>query len=120
ETELQIVLNQSFKPEFLNRIDDIVIFNRISRELMLQIVDRELTKTKKALSDNKHIQLNVSDKVKSQLAEEGYDPSFGARPLRRLMQSKILNPLSQEIVSGNIQEGSVVMVESKDGQIIFA
>lgn len=119
EAELNAVLSRSFRPEFLNRIDDIVIFNRISKELMRQIVDRELEKTSRQLSENKNISIQIADEVRSDLAEAGYDPAFGARPLRRLIQSKILNPLAQNIVDGKVAEGDSVRVKKENDRYVF-
>lgn len=119
EDDLQVLLRQSFRPEFLNRIDDTIIFNRIDETAMIEIVERELAKVTQGLHDNKDITLKVADEVKQWLASEGYDPSFGARPLRRLIQRRLLNPLAREIVAGSFQNGDHVHVRLADGNVTF-
>jgi len=111
-------LRKEFRPEFLNRIDDIIIFNRLSQERMSEIVQIQLEEVTKHLKESKNIQLNFNDKVKKLLAEQGYDPSFGARPLKRLIQIKILDQLALAIIDGKINDGAKVDVSvGSDGGI---
>lgn len=119
EPEMLDILRQTFRPEFLNRIDDIVIFNRISQHAMREIVDVQLERVVKQIADSKQIELSLDDEVKSLLAKDGYDPIFGARPLKRLIQNKILNPLAVEIIEGRIKEGQTIKVVCPDGKIKF-
>lgn len=119
EPEMLDILRQTFRPEFLNRIDDIVIFNRISQHAMREIVDVQLERVVKQIADSKQISLSLDDEVKNLLAKEGYDPTFGARPLKRLIQNKILNPLAVEIIEGRIKEGQTIKVVCPDGKIKF-
>lgn len=119
EQKLTELLRTQFRPEFLNRIDDTVIFDRISKHDMAAIVDVQLARVVEHLQDNKDITLSVSDDFKQQLAEEGYDPAFGARPLKRLIQKKLLDPLAFEIISGNITTGQSVQASSQNGKARF-
>lgn len=119
ETSLRQVLRTHFKPEFLNRIDDIVIFDRISRENMGKIVEVQLAKIIKQIKTSKDISLEISPAVNKLLAEDGYDPIFGARPLKRLIQTKILDPLALEIIEGKVKEGQVVKAIPKSEKITF-
>jgi ATP-dependent Clp protease ATP-binding subunit ClpB len=120
ESDLQAILRRSFRPEFLNRIDDTIVFNRIDENAMTEIVNRELDKIIKSLQESKDITLDVADEVKQQLASEGYDPSFGARPLRRLIQRELLNPLAREIVTGSFQDGSHLRAQMAGGKVAFS
>lgn len=119
ESNLQAILRQSFRPEFLNRIDDTIVFNRIDEQAMIEIVNRELDKVVRSLHETKNIQLDVADDVKQQLTHEGYDPSFGARPLRRLIQRQLLNPLARDIVAGTFQEGAHIHAQIVHGSVAF-
>ena len=119
EQKLTDMLRTQFRPEFLNRIDDTVIFDRISKGDMAAIVDVQLERVTQHLQDNKDITLTIDDSVRQQLAEEGYDPAFGARPLKRLIQKQLLNPLALEIINGRIAAGQRVLAEGKRGSIQF-
>ncbi len=103
-------LRESFRPEFINRIDDIVIFNYLSREDIEKIVDLELNKVSLRLIQ-KGIKIKVSEKAKEKLAEQGFDSNLGARPLKRVIQKKVLNPLALKIVTGQVSEGEEVRVD---------
>lgn len=119
ENDMLQVLRGHFRPEFLNRIDDIVIFNRIREDAMASIVDVQLARIGAMVQDAKDISLTFSDEVRDMLARDGYDPSFGARPLKRLIQKRILDPLALEIIDGHINEGDRVTVDSDDGKVTF-
>ena len=106
-----------FRPEFLNRIDSTVVFHSLSREHILSIVSLQLKEVEKQLQD-KHISLEVTDEAKVHLAEKGYDPDFGARPLRRLIQDVVEDQLSEEILGGRLKEGDVAHVDIEDGEIV--
>ncbi len=110
------LLRQSFKPEFLNRIDDTVVFHALKPEHLTKIVDVQLARVQDRLKD-KHITLEVSAAAKKLLVEKGYDPSFGARPLKRLIQDVILNKLALQILEGAVKEESTVKVGVKEGEI---
>ncbi|BDZ60494.1 chaperone protein ClpB [Demequina sediminis] len=108
ERDLQAVLRRAFRPEFLNRLDDVVIFDRIDPAAMEGIVDTELTKTVARLAEAKEIALTVTPELRAALARDGFDPAFGARPLKRLIQTRLLNALAKEIVDGHVGEGDAV------------
>ncbi len=115
--EVHEVLKRHFRPEFLNRIDDVVIFESLTLEEIVQIVDLQLADLEKRLADRK-ITLKVSKKAKEHLAKHGFDPHFGARPLKRYIQQHIENPLALMLVEGKLKEGGEVKVEEKEGRIV--
>lgn len=107
------ILKNHFKLEFLNRIDEIVLFRSLTPEALEKIVDLELTKVEKRLN-NKNITVKVSAKIKKLLAEKGYDIAYGARPLKRIIQTMILDELALEIIAGKIKEGDKVKIELEE------
>jgi ATP-dependent Clp protease ATP-binding subunit ClpB len=111
-------LRQHFRPEFLNRVDEIIIFDRLSEDDLKKIVEIQLRRLTKRLEQQK-ITLEVSDSAKELLAREGYDPVYGARPLRRTIQKEILDPLSIQILEGKFHEGQRIRVDVKDGALEF-
>jgi ATP-dependent Clp protease ATP-binding subunit ClpB len=104
------LLKASFRPEFLNRIDETVIFNRLGQGEIAKIVDIQLERLQKRLEDRK-IKLKVTESARSFLAERGYDPLFGARPLKRTIQAELENPLARRIIAGQFKEGDTVTVD---------
>jgi len=110
-------LHSQFRPEFLNRVDEIVIFRKLGIEQIKQIVEIQLTRVVKRLADQ-HIALTVTDAAKLLLAREGYDPVFGARPLKRTIQRNLLDALSLEILAGKFKDGDRVKVDAtkQDGE----
>ena len=113
------MLKAQFKPEFLNRIDETVIFNRLGEEEIQKIVEIQLQGLKRRLLDRK-ITLDVPDTVKLRLAEQGFDPLYGARPLKRVIQNEISNKLAREIIAGTIVDGAAIQAVLKDGAVVFA
>jgi ATP-dependent Clp protease ATP-binding subunit ClpB len=111
-------LRTHFRPEFLNRVDEIIIFDRLSEEDLKKIVEIQLGRLSKRLEQQK-ITLKLSDSAKGLLAREGYDPVYGARPLRRTIQKEILDPLSIDILEGKVREGQTVYVDAKNGALEF-
>ena len=111
-------LKENFRPEFLNRIDEIVIFNYLGKPEIKKIVDLELDKVENRLKSKK-IKLKVSERLKELLAEKGFDPNLGARPLKRTIQKLILDPLSLKIISDEIKEGDNVFADISGEEIIF-
>src|SRR5438874_12463643 len=105
-------LREQFRPEFLNRIDEVVIFKQLSRTQLREIVDLQLRKLLKRLED-RHITLEVTDDAKDFLANEGFDPVYGARPLKRVVQRRLLDRLAVEMLAGNIKDGDTVRVDAK-------
>ena len=118
EQKITEALRANFKPEFLNRIDETIIFHNLTIDQIGEIVDIQVKKLGIRLADM-NINLVLSDSAKSLLAKEGYDPSYGARPLKRAIQRHLENPLSMEILKGNIQKGSSIRADVKDDVICF-
>jgi ATP-dependent Clp protease ATP-binding subunit ClpB len=111
-------LRAHFRPEFLNRVDEIIIFDRLSEDDLKKIVEIQLRHLTKRLEQQK-ITLELSESAKALLAREGYDPVYGARPLRRVIQKEILDPLSIDILEGKVREGQTVKVDMKDSKLVF-
>ena len=112
-------LNQRFPPEFLNRVDETIIFRSLSMEDLVQIVSIQLGRLRELLAERK-VDLEVSDAAKRYLAEVGYDPVYGARPLKRTIQREMQDPLAVGILQGEFTEGDRIQVDSKDGKLTFA
>ncbi len=112
-------LRQHFRPEFINRVDEIIIFDRLTDGDLKKIVEIQLLRLTKRL-ENKKITLELSDAAKELVAHEGYDPVYGARPLKRAIQKQILDPLSLQILAGKFHEGQTIRVDAKDGKMAFA
>jgi ATP-dependent Clp protease ATP-binding subunit ClpB len=112
------VLRYNFRPEFLNRLDDIIIFHALDRDQIKSIVDIQIERLNKRLAENKLL-LELTDGARSMLAGEGFDPAYGARPLKRAIQRLIENPLALEILGGKFQPGDVVSVESQGDHLAF-
>jgi len=104
------VLRNHFRPEFLNRVDEIILFHPLSKEDIRQIVELQIRQVQKRLDERK-IKLTLTDRAKDLLAEEGYDPTYGARPLKRVIQRRIVDPLAMQILSKGIEENSEVIID---------
>jgi ATP-dependent Clp protease ATP-binding subunit ClpB len=116
-----LVLNElkaTFRPEFLNRIDETIVFNQLSEKVISKIVKIQLQDLNKILA-NKKIRLDISDYAVEYLSKKGYEPQFGARPIKRLMQKEILNGLSKELLEDKIKEGDNILIDSFDENIVF-
>jgi ATP-dependent Clp protease ATP-binding subunit ClpB len=111
-------LRRSFRPEFLNRVDDIVVFDSLGREELAKIVDLQVQALSKLVAQ-RGLTLDVTDAAKAELVELGYDPSYGARPLKRVIQQRIQNPLALELLAGHFGEGDTVRVDYRDGRFAF-
>jgi ATP-dependent Clp protease ATP-binding subunit ClpB len=107
-----------FRPEFLNRLDDILVFSQLSPEVMPIIVDIQLRKLQELLQE-RQIELEVKEEAKQLLAEEGFNPLYGARPLKRVIQARLQDYLAEEIISGAIQEDQTVVVTAAEGEFVF-
>lgn len=119
EREVRKILESHFKPEFLNRIDEIIIFKPLTKEVIFRIVDLQIGLLRQRLQDKK-IDLIIRDKAKEVLAERGFDPVYGARPLKRTIQKEIQNPLAMKILAGEFREGDTVVIDvSKEGEFVF-
>ncbi|MBU2566392.1 ATP-dependent chaperone ClpB [Patescibacteria group bacterium] len=112
------LLKETFRPEFLNRIDASIVFKALTRDDLIKIVDLQLEKVTKRLLDKK-IVVEFTESCKKYIADLGYDPAFGARPLKRVIQDKILDELSMRIIEGKLQEGSGISIDFKVGKIQF-
>jgi len=111
-------LKSFFKPEFLNRVDEIIIFHPLNKELLMKIVDIQINRMKRYLRD-KHIDLVLTERAKAYLAEIGYDPVYGARPLKRAIQKEILNPLATKLLDGTFREGDVIEADVEEDRVVF-
>ncbi len=112
-------LRQHFRPEFLNRLDDVVIFHPLGEAQIGAIVDLQLAQVETRLQDRR-VRLKVSDAARQLLAKEGFDPAFGARPLKRTIQRLVVDPLTSRLLAGEVADGSTVEVGAKDGQIVLS
>lgn len=111
-------LREHFRPEFLNRIDEIIIFDRLQPEDLKQIIKIQLARVSKRLAA-RGLKMDLSDAAAELVASHGYDPIYGARPLKRAIQHDILDPLSMAILAGSFPEGSTIHVDVHDGKIAF-
>jgi len=118
EEKIRESLKASFRPEFLNRIDEIIIFNNLTKEHLKEIVEIQLGSLRNRLSERK-MNIELTDSAKEHLIKKGYDPVYGARPLKRVIQKEIQNPLANRILAGDFKEGQKIKVEAKDGKLVF-
>ena len=107
-----------FKPEFLNRVDEVIIFNPLSKELLKQIVEIQVNRMKRFIKD-KNIDIELTDRAKEYFAEVGFDPVYGARPLKRVLQKMILNELARKILDGTFTDCDIVEVDYENEKIVF-
>ncbi|MEO9893008.1 ATP-dependent chaperone ClpB [Aurantibacter sp.] len=112
------LLKQSVRPEFLNRIDDIIMFTPLNKENIAEIVRLQIDQLKKMLS-KQHITIDATEDAIKYLAEKGYDPQYGARPIKRVIQKDVLNNLSKELLKGVIKSESIVLIDSFDDELVF-
>jgi ATP-dependent Clp protease ATP-binding subunit ClpB len=113
------VVKSAFRPEFLNRIDEIILFHRLRRAEMGAIVDIQLARLRTLLADRK-IVIDLDDDAVRWLADKGYDPVYGARPLKRAIQKHLQDPLAEKILSGGIADGSIVKVTAGSDRLLFS
>lgn len=118
KTDVLGLLKASIRPEFLNRIDDIVMFTPLSKENITQIVRLQLNALKKLVAEQ-NITIDATDEAVAFLAKKGYDPQYGARPVKRIIQKEVLNNLSKEILSGKVTTDSIVLIDSFDDKLVF-
>jgi ATP-dependent Clp protease ATP-binding subunit ClpC len=119
KAEVERALRQTFRPELLNRIDEIIVFDPLTEEDLKAIVELLLNDVRERLAERK-VELELSDAAKAQLVQEGYDPVYGARPLRRTIERRVANPLSRKILEGEFREGETAVVDYVDAEFIFA
>jgi ATP-dependent Clp protease ATP-binding subunit ClpB len=111
-------LSHLFRPEFLNRVDEIITFHRLNQEQLKKIVDIQLAGLRTRLAE-RHIELVLSDAARQRLVEVGYDPAFGARPLKRAIQKEVETPLARKLVAGEIRDGQKVLVNERNHEMVF-
>ena len=113
-------LKRTFRPEFLNRIDEIIVFHALNKEHLREIIGIMLARLKEELEE-RGVMIEFTDKAKDVLTDKGYDPDYGARPLRRAIQRLVENPLSEEMLKGAFEEGDVIVVEADEAgeELVF-
>ncbi len=116
--EVMALVKANFRPEFLNRVDEIILFHRLRREQMGAIVDIQLERLRQLLEPRK-ITLDLSDAARARVAERGYDPAYGARPLKRVIQKDIQDPLAERLLAGDFKDGDAIRVDVDDGELTF-
>jgi ATP-dependent Clp protease ATP-binding subunit ClpB len=117
-TQVMDVVKASFRPEFLNRVDEIILFHRLKREQMGAIVDIQVARLQKLLDERK-IEIELTKDARAWLAEKGYEPAFGARPLKRVIQKSVQDPLAEKLLAGDIKDGDKVRVAATGGALSF-
>jgi ATP-dependent Clp protease ATP-binding subunit ClpB len=110
-------MRTKFRPEFLNRIDEIILFHRLRRDQMASIVDIQIARLQKLLADRK-LKLELDDAARTWLANRGYDPAYGARPLKRVIQKSVQDPLAEQILAGRVRAGDTVRITVRDGSLL--
>ena len=111
-------MRDHFRPEFLNRIDEIVVFEALGREQLAEIAELQLERLRARLAERK-LSLELTDAARDVLAEAGWDPTYGARPLKRALQRLVENPLAQRLLEGEFAEGDTIRVDAQDGELVF-
>jgi len=119
EARVQDALRTQFRPEFLNRIDDVVVFHRLERDDLRQVVDIQVSRLAKVLAQ-RELGLDVTDAARDRLAAEGYDPVYGARPLKRLLQTEVQNEIARRVLAGELVSGDTVVVDVRADAFTFA
>jgi ATP-dependent Clp protease ATP-binding subunit ClpB len=114
--EVMIELRRSFRPEFLNRVDDVVLFKPLTLDEIKQIVVLQADELRKRLHDRR-IDLKITDTAREFIAQKGFDPVFGARPLKRFLQHELETRIGREIIRGEVLDGATITVDLKDGQL---
>jgi ATP-dependent Clp protease ATP-binding subunit ClpB len=112
-------MHQHFRPEFLNRVDEIVIFHRLEREHLREIADIQLHHVRQLLA-RRNVTLALTEAAADLLINEGYDPVYGARPLKRVLQRRLVDPLAMQLIQGDIREGDHIVVDVENGELAFS
>jgi len=118
EAHVKDVLKKTFKPEFLNRIDEVIVFHMLNRDHLKKIVDIQLDYLNERLKDHK-MELEFTDEAKDQIMDQGYDPAYGARPLKRTIQQQIENPLAMELLAGKFADGDKIRIDANGHGFVF-
>jgi ATP-dependent Clp protease ATP-binding subunit ClpB len=111
-------MREIFRPEFLNRIDEIVVFESLTRDQLSEIVELQLARLRTRLAE-RGLSLELTDAAKEVVTEAGWDPTYGARPLKRALQRLVENPLALRLLEGDFAEGETVLVHARDGELVF-
>ncbi len=117
--EVMDVVKATFRPEFLNRVDETILFHRLRREEMGAIVDIQMVRLSALLAERK-VTIELGDDARKWLADKGYDPAYGARPLKRVIQKHVQDPLAEKILAGEIVDGQVISVSAASDRLLFA
>jgi ATP-dependent Clp protease ATP-binding subunit ClpB len=118
ERRVQEALREHFRPEFLNRVDDVIVFHSLTRADIRRIVDIQVASLRKLLAE-RQLDLTLTDAARDALADEGYDPHFGARPLKRAIQRRLQNPLAMKLLAGEFKPGGTIEADVERGEIVF-
>jgi ATP-dependent Clp protease ATP-binding subunit ClpB len=118
KTVVMEIVGQHFRPEFINRVDDVVVFHPLEQEQIRAIAEIQLAQLRARLAE-RDIKMTLSDEALDLIASEGFDPVYGARPLKRVIQHQIENPLAQDLLAGNFNAGDTVNVEVEGEQLVF-
>jgi ATP-dependent Clp protease ATP-binding subunit ClpB len=118
EEQVMAALRAEFRPEFLNRIDEIVLFHRLGKEQLRQILDVQLRRVRELLA-GRNVTMALTDAAADYLTSEGYDPSYGARPLKRVLAKQVIDPLALKLLEGDVRDGDHVVIDTKDGLLVF-
>jgi ATP-dependent Clp protease ATP-binding subunit ClpB len=118
EPQVMEIVRSHFRPEFLNRLDEVILFHRLGQAHMAPIVDIQVSRVDKLLADRK-IVLDLTDAARAWLGRVGYDPVYGARPLKRAVQRYLQDPLADMILRGEVKDGSTVKVDEGDGKLVL-
>jgi ATP-dependent Clp protease ATP-binding subunit ClpB len=113
-----VALREHFRPEFLNRIDEMVFFHRLESEHIRQIAEIQLGNVRQLLA-KRNISIEMTDAAMDLLIEEGYDPAYGARPLKRVIQQRVIDPLALQIIQNEVRDGDLLLVDAKDDELTF-
>ena len=119
KNQVQTLLRRSFRPEFLNRLDEIVFYKPLTKENVTKIIDLQIAGLNRRLEDQQ-IQVELTQKAKLAIVEASYDPQYGARPLRRYVQHTVETMLSKRLLRGEVLPGQTVTVDARDGELYFA
>ena len=120
KTNVMEEVKRLFRPEFLNRIDEIIVFHSLTRDDISSILDLQLADIERRLSDTHRLTIRLEESARNHFIDKGYQPKYGARPLKRLLQSELEDLLAEEILKGNIRDGDTVSVSEQDGRIVLA
>jgi len=118
EQQVMAALRAEFRPEFLNRIDEIVLFHRLGQEQLRQILDVQLRRVRELLA-GRNVTVSLTDAAADYLTQEGYDPAYGARPLKRVLSKQVIDPLALKLLEGEAREGDHIVIDTKDGLLVF-